>query len=235
VATIADPATSWRWFQTLYQQHDGATPWLGDGGRQLTYNRELTLDTLSYTQSLTKRGLMPVNTDYAGSQTLMFTGKSAFYLQGEWEITTAQSISGLKFGMVPVPTLFDRAAGQGDSHTFVLPETNRTHAQLSRAMGFIKSMLDQSLTWAKGGHIPAYLPTLDSQPYKELVPQSNYASAADTVVYDAAAWYSGSGSNFENIVGAQIGLVQQGLASPQVALDGARSQLDAYAKTQSPL
>lgn len=235
VATIGDTATSWRWFQTLYEQQEGATPWLGDGGQKLTYNKELTLKTLAYIASLTKSGLMPANTDYAGSQTLMFTGKSAFYLQGEWEITTAQSIKGLKFGMVPVPTLFDKAAAQADSHTFVLPTMERTDDQLRLAMGFIKEMLDQSLTWAKGGHIPAYLPTLNSPEYKALSPQSDYASAAKSAVYDAPAWYSGSGSNFENVVGAQIGLVQQGLASPEDALASMRSQLLTYANTKSPL
>ncbi len=35
VATVGDTATSWRWFQTLYQQHNGATPWLGDDGRHV--------------------------------------------------------------------------------------------------------------------------------------------------------------------------------------------------------
>jgi multiple sugar transport system substrate-binding protein len=165
----------------------------------------------------------------------MFTGKAGFYLEGEWEITTAEAVSGLKFGMVPMPTLFDVAAQLADSHTFVLPRMDRSEAQVSRAMGFIKAMLDQSFTWTKGGHIPAYLPTLNSAEYKALRPQSNYASAADTSVFDAAAWYSGSGSNFENVVGAQIGLVQQGLASPQVALAGARSQLLTYANTPSPL
>lgn len=235
VATIADPATSWRWFQTLYSQRSGSTPWLGDGGRELTYDRELTLDTLDYIQALTQQGLMPTNTDYAGSQTLMFSGQSAFYLQGEWEITTAQAVAGLEFGMVPVPVLYDQPAQQGDSHTFVLPAMDRSEDQLRRAMGFVRSMLDQSLTWAKGGHIPAYLPTLQSDPYRELDPQSNYAEAADTVVYDAPAWYSGSGSTFENIIGAQIGLVQQGLASPAAALESARSQLLTYARTPSPL
>lgn len=235
VATIADPATSWRWFQTLYSQQQGSTPWLGEGGRTLTYNRDLTLDTLELIGALTRDGLMPKNTDYAGSQTLMFSGQSAFYLQGEWEITTAQAIEGLEFGMVPVPTLFDQPAQQGDSHTFVLPDMPRTEAQLRRAMGFVRSMLDQSLTWAKGGHIPAYLPTLNSQAYRDLEPQSNYAAAADTVVYDAPAWYSGSGSTFENIVGAQVGLVQQGLASPAAALENARSQLLSYANTPTPL
>jgi multiple sugar transport system substrate-binding protein len=234
VATIGDNATSWRWFQSLYSQQDGA-PWLGDGGQTLTYDEDLTIKTLSYIRSLTKSGLMPDNTDYAGSQTLMFSGKSAFYMQGEWEITTAEAVEGLKFGMVPLPTLFDKPAAQADSHTFILPKMERTEAQLLRAMTFIKSLLDQSFTWAQGGHIPAYLPTLDSPEYKALKPQSNYATATATAVYDAAAWYSGSGSNFENVLGAQIGLVQQGLATPEVALAAVRSQLLTYANTPSPL
>ncbi|MBA8794172.1 multiple sugar transport system substrate-binding protein [Friedmanniella endophytica] len=235
VATVGDTATSWRWFQSLYSQQTGSTPWLGDGGRKLTYNEDLTIKTLDYIQSLTKKKLMPAITDYTGSQTLMFTGKSAFYLQGEWEITTAESIDGLKFGMVPVPTLFDQPACQGDSHTFVLPRMNRSEDQLKRALGFVKSLLDQSLTWAQGGHIPAYVPTLDSQQYKDLKPQSNYADAVNSVVYDAQAWYSGSGSNFENTVGAQFGLVQQGQATPAAALSTARDQLLVYADTKSPL
>ncbi len=236
VATVGDTATSWRWFQALYSQHEGATPWLADGGRQLSYDEDLTIETLAYIQSLTKNGLMPPNTDYAGSQTLMFTGQSAFYLQGEWEITTAEAVEGLKFGMTPVPTLFDHPATQGDSHTFVLPRSDRrSPEQLQRTMGFVRSMLDQSLTWAKGGHIPAYLPTLNSPEYAALKPQSNYAGAVGSVAYDAQAWYSGSGSNFENTVGAQIGLVQQGLATPQAALAAARAQLETYARTESPL
>ena len=235
VATVSELATPWRWFQSLYSQRDGNTPWLAEGGEKLTYNRDLTLDTLHWMQKLTTSGLMPTTTDYAGSQTLMFTGQAGFYLQGEWEITTAEGISGLKFGMIPIPTLFDSPAQQADSHTFVLPRMDRTDAQLSRAMGFVKAMLEQSFTWTKGGHIPAYLTTLNSHAYKQLQPQASYASAADTSVYDAAAWYSGSGSNFENVVGAQIGLVQQGLATPQAALAGARSQLLTYANTPSPL
>ena len=235
VSTVGDTATSWRWFTTLYNQRNGNTPFLGDGGRKLTYNRELTLDTLAYIQSLTKSGLMPANTDYAGAQTLMFTGKAGFYLEGEWEITTAQAVQGLKFGMVPVPTIFDKPAAQADSHTFVLPRMDRTPEQLKAAMNFIKFMLTQSMTWAEGGHIPAYLPIKNSPAYQKLLPQANYAKAAEFAVYDPLAWYSGSGSNFENIVGAQIGLVQQGLATPEAALASMRSQLEIYSRTESPL
>ena len=235
VTTVGDQATSWRWFQTLYSQREGSTPWLEDGGAKLSFNEELTLDTLNWIQSLTKSGLMPTTTDYEGSQTQMFTGQAAFYLQGEWEITTAEDVEGLEFGMQPVPQIYDRQVQQADSHAFVLPAFARSDDQVQRVMEFIKTMLDQSLTWAKGGHVPAYLPTLNSAEFKELKPQANYAGAAERVVYDAEAWYSGSGSNFENTIGAQVGLVQQGLVSPQQALSTTRDQLTTYAKTKSPL
>lgn len=234
-SNVGDFATPWRLFQTLYSQQNGATPFLSGGGTQLTVNMGLATKTLAYIQKLSKDNLLAPTADYAGAQTLMFTGKAGFYLEGPWEITTAQGIPGLKFGIVPIPQLFDKQATQADSHTFVLPRMNRTPEQMTRAMGFIKSMLEQSMTWAKGGHIPAYLPTRNSAAYQSLMPQANYASAADFAVYDAPAWYSGSGSTFENIVGAQIGLVQQGLASPDGGLSSMRSQLATYLNTPSPL
>ena len=235
VATVNDPSTSWRWFQTLYRQQDGATPFLDDGGTKLTWNEELVTSTLAYIQKLTADGLMPATIDYGGAETAMFTGDAGFFLQGVWEITTAQGVEGLDFGMVPIPTIFDVPAEMADSHTFVLPRQDRSPEQMKQAMTFVKSMLDQSLTWAKGGHIPAYLPVQNSAAYQKLTPQSDYASAAENAVYDSPAWYSGSGSNFENVVGAQIGLVQQGLASPEAAVASMKSQLTTYTQTPNPL
>lgn len=234
-ATVGDTSTSWRWFQTLYRQQEGATPFLGDGGTELTWNEDLVTSTLAYIQRLNADGLMPATADYAGAGTLFYTGKVGFQLQGVWEITTAQAVEGLDFGMVAIPTIFDVPAEQADSHTFVLPRKDRTPEQLRQAMTFVKSMLDQSLTWAQGGHIPAYLPVQDSAAFRRLSPQSDYASAAENAVYDSPAWYSGAGSNFEVVVGAQIGLVQQGLASPERAVAAMKSQLQAYTTTPDPL
>ena len=235
VATIADTATCWRWFTTLYHQQNNDTEFLGNNGKELTFNHDLAIKTLEYMQSLTKRGLVPTTADYAGAETMLFTGKVGFYLEGEWEITTAQSVKDFKFGMTAIPQIFDKPATQGDSHSFVLPKRNWTDSQRKLAMGFVKSMLDQSLAWAKGGHIPAYKPTLDSQEYKDLTPQKYYAGVVDHVTYDPPAWYSGSGSTFENIVGAQIGLVEQGIATPKQGLDAAVAQLKTYVNTADPL
>jgi multiple sugar transport system substrate-binding protein len=111
----------------------------------------------------------------------------------------------------------------------------RDDAQLERAMGFVKSLLDQGITWAEGGHIPTYLPTFESSEYQQLEPMSNYADAASYASYDPPAWYSGSGSNFETVTGATIGLVQQGLTKPQDAVASIRAALENYAKTANPL
>ena len=58
----------------------------------------------------------------------------------------------------------------------------------------------------------------DSQEYKKLTPQSNYAAAADAAVYDPAGWYSGSGSNFETVMGSSIGAVEAGQLSADAAI-----------------
>ena len=235
LANVNETATPWRMFLTLYSQINGSTPYLGDNGKTITVNEAAATEVLAAIQRWTQKGWLNKGLDYAGAQTAMFTGKAGFYLEGEWEIATAQSIKGLKFGIVPVPQLFDKPANQADSHTLVLPKKDRTPEQRKQAMGFIKSLLDQSDIWALGGHVPAYLPYRNSQKYKALEPQADYAEAANRAVYDPAAWYSGSGSTFENTVGSQFALVQQGALSPAGALKAASDQLQTYLRTPSPL
>ena len=234
-ANVNENATPWRLFLTLYSQFTDAKPYLGENGKAITVDQAAAKEVLGTIQRWTQKGWLNKALDYAGSQTVMFTAKAGFYLQGEWEIATAQSIKGLKFGMVPVPQLFDKPANQADSHTLVLPKKDRTPAQRKQAMGFIKSLLDQSDTWALGGHVPAYLPYRESAQYKKLEPQADYAEAANRAVYDPAAWFSGSGSTFETIVGSQFGLVQQGALTPDGALKAASDQLQTYLRTPSPI
>lgn len=232
---VPETATPWRFFWTLYNQINGATPFISDGGSKLTVNEDAYNEVTSRTQKWVKQGWLNKALDYATAESLMFTGKVGFFMQGEWEISTAQSVKGLKFGMAPIPQLYDKPATQADSHTFVLPKKDRTPEQRKQHMLFIKQMLEQSMTWAEGGHVPAYMPTFDSTAYKKLTPQSNYAAAAETAVFDDAAWYGGSGSTFEGIVGAQLALVQQGSSSPASALSAIKGQLATYLRTPSPL
>ena len=130
----------------------------------------------------------------------------------------------------------DKYACQADSHTLVIPkQPGNDDKAFERSLGFIRSMLDQSDTWAAGGHVPAWLPYADSAEFKKLNPQSDYAEAADSAVYDPDGWYSGSGSVFEIVIGSAIGSVQSGQQSPKAALGQIHSKLAKLAGTTSPI
>jgi len=230
-----DTATNWRFYQSLYAQLGGQT--LADDGTKVVIDDAKALQVLNYLRdlSVTKK-LMPTDVDYGGAIALFASGKAGFFLEGEWEITTFQTAK-MPFSMTLFPNVFggSKYAVQADSHTLVIPARGNDPTRTDHALTFIRSILDQSFTWAQGGHIPAWLPVRDSAQYKQLKPQSNYAAAAQGAVYDPSAWYSGSGSDFENVTGSAIATVRAGQASPQAALDGMRSGLEVYANTPPPV
>ena len=230
-----DTATPWRLFQTLYSQLGGEV--LSDEGTKVVLDDAKAGQVLTFLRTLTvEKKLMPGSIDYQGAIALFANGAAGFHLNGEWEISTFQTAK-MPFGMTLVPNVFGGTyAVQADSHTLVVPRGGATaEGQLDLSLGFIKSMLDQSLTWAQGGHIPAWQPVVQSDAFKKLTPQSNYAAAADAAVYDPPGWYSGSGSDFENVMGSAIGAVEAGQLSPDAAITQIRSKLSALASTPSPV
>jgi multiple sugar transport system substrate-binding protein len=230
-----DSASPWRIFQSMYSQLGGAV--LDDNGTRVVLDDAKAKRVLSYLRTLTvEKKLMPSSIDYQGAIALFASGQSGFHINGEWEITTFQTAK-MPFSMALFPNVFGgRYSVQADSHTLVLPRQRDTdRKRLDLSLGFIKSMLDQSLTWAQGGHVPAWQPTATSEEYRKLTPQSNYAAAADAAVYDPPGWYSGSGSNFEIILGASIGAVEAGQLTPDQAITQIRSKLSVLADTPAPV
>jgi multiple sugar transport system substrate-binding protein len=230
-----DASTPWRIFSTLYYQLGGSV--LAQDGQKIVLDDAKAAKVLSFIQNLTvKHGLMPSSVDYPGAITTFATGKAGFYLEGDWEITTFQTTK-TPFSMTAFPNVYGGTyAVQADSHSFVLPkDPARTDATRKVVFGFIRAMLDQSSTWAQGGHIPAWLPFQHSAAYAKLKPASNYRSVANYVRYDDRAWYSGSGSDFENIMGFAVSAVAAGQMSPAAAISDMRSKLAQYADTTSPV
>jgi multiple sugar transport system substrate-binding protein len=236
VAITNETATPWRMFWSLYSQLGGQ--FLADQGTKITIDDAKATQVLTFMQGLSKSGLIPRTADYQGTIATFAAGQSAFFFQGEWEITTFQTAK-TPFSMTLFPNVFggsDNYAVQADSHTLVIPkQADRDPAVVDRALRFMRSMLDQSKTWAEGGHVPAWVPFLDSDDYKKMTPQSEYATAADAAAYDPEGWYSGSGSNLEIITGSAIGAVVAGQLSPKAALDQMHAKLGVLAATKSPI
>ncbi|HEX6359341.1 extracellular solute-binding protein [Actinophytocola sp.] len=230
----SDTASPWRLFQTLYAQLGGEV--LADEGTRVVLDDDKTKQVLDFLRLLTvEKGLMPGSVDYQGAIALFATGAAGFHLNGEWEISTFQAAK-TPFSMTLVPNIFGGDyAVQADSHCLVLPvRPDQDRARLDLALGFVRSMLDQSRTWAEGGHVPAWQPFARSEAYRQLTPQSEYAAAADAAVYDPPGWYSGSGSNFENVMGGAVGAVEAGGMSATAAIAQIRSKLSHLASTAPP-
>jgi len=235
VSVNGDTSTPWRMFQSWYSQLGGQV--LADDGKKVVIDDAKALQVMSFMESITKSGLFPAAIDYAGSIATFTNGQAGFYFQGEWEISTMQTAK-MPFSMTLFPNLYGGAkyAVQADSHTLIIPkQPNVDAARLDRSMRLIKSMLDQSKTWAEGGHVPAWLPFRDSAEYKALTPQSNYAAAAEGAVYDPPGWYSGSGSNFEIVTGSALATVLGNQQTPAAALNQMRDQLTHLSTTASPI
>ncbi len=230
---INDPATPWRLFYTLYSQAGGKV--LADDGKQIVLDRALALRVLTFIDQLARNGLVNANNDPAGGIALFQNGDVGLYWEGEWNVDIFQT-GGLPFSMQPFPAVFGSGVTQADSHSFVIPvQPNHDPERISNVLTMVRTLLGQSLVWAAGGHIPAWLPTRESAAYAKLKPQSNYESVANHVVYDPPAWYSGSGSNMEEYAGNAIASVMIGAATPQAAFDELYSSLENLSKQPVPV
>ncbi len=231
-----DTSTNWRIFQSMYSQLGGEV--LAEDGTEVVIDDDKALQVLNFLKSLSVDDtLMPASVDYGGAVALFASGKSGFYMQGEWEIATFQTAE-MPFSMTLFPNVYGGSsyAVQADLHTLVVPlRSGDDQERTDRALTFIRSLLDQSLIWAEGGHVPSWLPVQESAEYKALQPQSNYAAAADAAVLDPPAWYSGSGSNFEIVTGSAIATVRAGQAEPEAAIEQMRQDLQVLADTAPPV
>jgi multiple sugar transport system substrate-binding protein len=235
VAFTSEVPTPFRVFQSFYAQLGGQ--FLADEGRRVVLDDAKATQVLTFLRSLTSSGLFPASADYQSSIAVFANGQAGFFFQGEWEISTFQTAK-LPFSMTLFPNVFggDRYAVQGDAHTLVLPrQPDEDPERLDRSLRLVRSLLDQSKTWAEGGHVPSWLPFRDSAEYRAMTPQSNYATAAEAVAYDPEGWYSGSGSNFETVIGSSVGAVLAGQSSPQAALAQMHTKLEDLAATESPI
>ena len=83
-------------------------------------------------------------------------------------------------------------------------------------MKFIAYVVKQ-VTWAGGGHIPAYLPVQESDEYKQMVPNNEYSpQAAKDVEFEPALPIFGvGGPTFEPISNFLVPVVNGQLSAEQ--------------------
>jgi multiple sugar transport system substrate-binding protein len=232
----ADAAGPWRLFYTLYGQLNGS-PVISPDAREVTVDEQKALQALEFMVALSQDAkVVPVDLDYGGSVAQFLSGTAGFHWNGDWEVTTYQEAD-LPFSMLPFPNVFgENHTSQADRHTFVIPkQPSKDPRSMEPALQFISSMLKNSMIWAEGGHIPAYLPVAESEEYRKLSPQSNYVGVADNVVLDPEAWFSGSGSTMEQRASATFQTAMAGALTPKQAFAELRAMFQEFVNTPKPV
>jgi multiple sugar transport system substrate-binding protein len=237
VASItADPSTCWRLFLMIYSGLAG--PIVSDLGTRVTIDRSAMEETFAFMQSLTQgQKLMPSTATATTSTTLFSQGKVGFLFDGVWQIPTYRDVKTLHFNVEPFPALLGpKPVAYAESHSLVIPRNSgRSTKRTDDAVRFIKGLLDQSLTWAEGGHVPAWLPVQQSREFLALKPQSNYTKAAFTAVYDPPGWYTGAGSEFQTAMGSVIASVLTGGTGPKSGVDALTTNLKTFSTARPPV
>lgn len=186
----------WRLFYTLYKQHGASielTP-----GQPMKADKDAAVESLEFMASLFDDTIAAKSGDIATGVAEFARGGSGMLFSGVWENPTFKKAK-LPFDASTIPTMYGTPAAYADSHTFVLPrQLNLDETKRRDVYKFVSDLLKSSLSWAQAGHIPAYQPVVKSAEYKQLLPQSHYANAADILEYDPTAWFSGSGSNWQD-------------------------------------
>jgi multiple sugar transport system substrate-binding protein len=185
-----DPASLWRIWYTFLVQQGGS--FVKDG--KLSFDDALSKGTKSL-QSIadwSQQGLIPKNTGYPSMVALFTAGRACFMINGNWEVPTLVDLKKqgkltFDYGVAAFPKLFESQQTWADSHQLAIPNNEKAPAspeKVAAALKFIAYVVRQ-VTWAGGGHIPAYLPVQESDAYKQMEPNNEYsATAAKNVEFE---------------------------------------------------
>lgn len=220
----------WRiWLSLIEQQNgqviEGDEVVLGDEARE-------ALQTIV---NWTEEGLAAQSVETNGAAQAIFTGdNAAFMINGVWNVTTFEDATAagefpFEYGVMPLPRFYENQSTWADSHAFVIPTSPRNEPsdeKVQAVLEFIAFVQKNSLIWASGGHIPAYLPVVNDEAYQSMEPNINYAAAAEHVVYDPDVEIAGAAGPLQQAVHDFITPAVNGQLSADEALDMFRQEVE---------
>ncbi|WP_092864895.1 extracellular solute-binding protein [Quadrisphaera sp. DSM 44207] len=227
-----DTSQLWRLFYGLYTQ--GAPEW-DLTGSTLEVDRDVATSVLEFTAAVLDGTVADPSLDYTAGLATFISGRAGMILTGEWELPAFLDAE-IPLGASPVPTMFGQPSAYADAHSFVLPHQDAPDPQRRRATHeAVAALLKESFTWAEAGHVPSYGPIVESPAYAELEPQSDYAPTAGFAVLDPAAWFTGAGANFQNLMTQAMLPTVEGSAPPEAAIDGMVARVEELLATPNPV
>jgi multiple sugar transport system substrate-binding protein len=210
----------WRLFYTLFKQQGGE---LIEGNEvSLGEEGKTALETI---KNWLDEGYVRKNLSNEAAIGLFTSGEAAFLIKGVWEVPTMTDLAAdgelFEWGAIPHPAYFDggRDASQqsptwADAHTLAIPSSSKpmSEEKLAAVLEIMAWMNKNSIMWASGGHVPAYVPVTESEEYQAMEPQRVYSVLARNPAFDpqspvagvASPVYDGSANFLEPAIGGRL-------------------------------
>ena len=230
VSLSSEGGTAWRIWYSLVSQQNAQV--FDDG--QVAFG-EAGVRALEDAAGWIRDGLAPRNTDYPASVALFTGGDAAFFINGVWEVPTLVDLAAegelpFDYGVMPLPRLYNVRATWADSSTLAIPndDANPMSAEeRSAALEFIAFVEHNELVWAGGGHLPAYLPVLNSADCKAMEPNRQYAAVGEEVVFEPDVIIAGAAGPVMDAAANFLTPALDGQISAEEALTLFQEQLEA--------
>jgi len=170
-------------FSMLLNQYGGS--WFNEDGTKVTWNSDSGVKALTWlkdAQSKYSEQNLEVDADLAGFK----AGNAGMIWNGIWQITnvTGQAVS-FAGNATAVPQIGDKMAVWAGSHQLTMPVHKKGADKCKDAAGamFIKYVVDNSVTWAKAGQIPANNKVRSSAEFKAVEPQASIAPSVESAFF----------------------------------------------------
>ncbi|WP_437893504.1 extracellular solute-binding protein [Sorangium sp. So ce124] len=172
-------------FQSLLWQ-DGGQLFSEDGARA-TFDAEAGVEALGFMLELIQRGYSPRDVGQDADSIAFTNDRNAFIWNGIWMINIYRATPGLRWGVMPVPTIGAQRAVWANAHHLVLArQPSAGERRLQASVVFLDWLSRHSLEWAEAGMVPARREARESAAFQRMTEQAIFAEQLPVVRFPPA-------------------------------------------------
>lgn len=178
--TMRPPQLVLGWL-TMYEQL-GGHDFIDLENRTCVFDDALAAKALTMYQKI-YADYVPENLAPPADLEMFKSGQVPFYIDGSWNVAAAAESLGEAFGVTTFPVLGSKNALVTTNHAFVIPKkSDSTDAKTKAILEFIKWWGENNYKWSEAGHLPAYIPSTETQEFKSMPWPQYYQSTLDVAV-----------------------------------------------------
>jgi multiple sugar transport system substrate-binding protein len=168
-------------FRTLLHQYGGSE--FNEDGTEVTWNSPEGVQALEWMREAQAQWSQP-NLEVDAELNAFRGGTVGMIWNGIWQTTNVTGEGVIFDGQATaVPQIGDQMAVWGGSHQLIMPvQQTEDECQDAAAGMFISYLLDNSVTWASAGQIPASNTVRNGSEFQAIQPQASIAPSAEHVI-----------------------------------------------------